>query len=43
MPCPGVGLGLNITKAIVIAHGGWMDVSSEEGAFTEFRMVLPRV
>ena len=39
---PGVGLGLNITKAIVIAHGGRMDVSSEEGAGTEFRMVLPR-
>ena len=40
---PGVGLGLNITKAIVNAHGGRMDVSSEEGAGTEFRMVLPRV
>lgn len=40
---PGVGLGLNITKAIVVAHGGTMDVSSEEGAGTEFRMVLPRV
>jgi signal transduction histidine kinase len=39
---PGVGLGLNITKAIVIAHGGTMDVSSEEGVGTEFRMVLPR-
>lgn len=39
---PGVGLGLNITKAIVIAHGGTMDVSSEEGVGTEFSMVLPR-
>lgn len=39
---PGVGLGLNITKAIVSAHGGTMDVSSEEGVGTEFRMVLPR-
>ena len=39
---PGVGLGLNITKAIVTAHGGWMDVASEEGVGTEFRLVLPR-
>jgi len=39
---PGVGLGLNITKAIVTAHGGSMDVSSDEGVGTEFRMVLPR-
>jgi len=38
---PGVGLGLNITKAIVTAHGGTMDVSSDEGVGTEFRMVLP--
>ncbi len=40
---PGVGLGLNITKAIVTAHGGTMDVASEEGVGTEFRMVLPRL
>ena len=39
---PGVGLGLNITKAIVTAHGGWMDVASEEGVGTEFRVSLPR-
>lgn len=39
---PGVGLGLNITKAIVTAHGGWMDVASEVGVGTEFRIVLPR-
>ena len=38
---PGVGLGLSITRAIVIAHGGRMDVTSREGEGTEFRMTLP--
>ncbi|MEN0022854.1 MAG: ATP-binding protein [Microbacterium sp.] len=38
---PGVGLGLTITRAIVLAHGGSMDVTSKEGVGTEFRMYLP--
>ncbi|MFJ4173529.1 sensor histidine kinase [Microbacterium sp. NPDC089696] len=38
---PGVGLGLTITRAIVLAHGGTMDVTSKEGVGTEFRMFLP--
>lgn len=38
---PGVGLGLTITRAIVLAHGGTMDVMSQEGVGTEFRFVLP--
>lgn len=38
---PGVGLGLTITRAIVIAHGGSMEVTSEEGVGTEFRFTLP--
>lgn len=38
---PGVGLGLSITKAIVAAHGGHLDVQSTEGAGTTFTMHLP--
>ncbi len=38
---PGVGLGLTITKAIVTAHHGEMDVSSEEGVGTRFSLTLP--
>jgi PAS domain S-box-containing protein len=38
---PGVGLGLTITKAIVTAHRGEMDVESEEGVGTRFSVRLP--
>ena len=38
---PGIGLGLSISRAVVIAHGGTMDVSSELGEGTEFRLTLP--
>lgn len=38
---PGVGLGLVITRAIVIAHGGCLTFESEEGVGTEFRIALP--
>ena len=38
---PGVGLGLVITKAIVQAHGGELDVSSVEGDGTVFTLRLP--
>ena len=38
---PGVGLGLTITKAIVAAHEGELDVESEEGVGTAFIMTLP--
>ncbi len=38
---PGVGLGLVITKAIVIAHGGTLNVESELGVGTNFTMTLP--
>ena len=38
---PGTGLGLNIVRAIVTAHGGSVDVRSEVGVGTTFRVVLP--
>lgn len=37
----GVGLGLSITKAIVTAHGGQLDVTSELGVGTTFVFTLP--
>jgi signal transduction histidine kinase len=39
---PGVGLGLTITKAIIDAHGGELDVESEVGVGTTFMMRLPK-
>jgi two-component system OmpR family sensor kinase len=37
----GTGLGLAIAAALVQAHGGRMEVSSEAGTGTNFRIVLP--
>lgn len=38
---PGVGLGLNITLAIVKAHGGRLEASSTVGSGTTFELHLP--
>ena len=40
---PGVGLGLTITKAIAIAHGGRIGVASTVGEGTTFTLDLPRL
>lgn len=38
----GLGLGLAQVRAIVRAHKGWVDVSSQKGAGSTFRIHLPR-
>jgi signal transduction histidine kinase len=38
----GIGLGLAIVRQLVEAHGGRVDVQTEAGKGTTFRMVIPR-
>jgi signal transduction histidine kinase len=38
----GVGLGLAITKAITVAHGGTLELASNEGRGTTSTLTLPR-
>ena len=40
---PGTGLGLTISRAIVDAHGGTIDVESEVGRGTTVRVTLPGI
>ena len=40
-PGEGTGLGLSLTVDILTRHGGTIHLDSEEGAFTEIRIVLP--
>jgi two-component system, OmpR family, sensor histidine kinase MtrB len=40
---PGVGLGLAVSRKIVLAHGGKLEVDSVEGQGSIFRLVMPRV
>ena len=37
----GTGLGLSVSHGTIVAHGGMIEVSSEEGVGTEFRVYLP--
>ena len=38
---PGTGLGLSIVNRVVHAHKGRLEIESEVGKYTEFRVVLP--
>ena len=39
----GTGLGLSISHDIIVKqHGGSIEVDTQPGEFTEFRIVLPR-
>jgi signal transduction histidine kinase len=37
----GTGLGLFVTRALVVEHGGTIEVTSQPGAGTHFRICLP--
>ena len=39
----GTGLGLSISHDIIVKqHGGWIEVDTQPGQFTEIRVILPR-
>jgi signal transduction histidine kinase/ligand-binding sensor domain-containing protein len=37
----GTGLGLSLSYDIIKAHGGWIEVNTKEGEFTEFVIQIP--
>ncbi|MCS2442797.1 ATP-binding protein [Bacteroides uniformis] len=37
----GFGLGLNYVQQVMLAHGGRVEVESEEGRFSEFTLYFP--
>lgn len=39
---PGTGLGLDVVRRIITAHGGRIDVESQPGSGSTFRVTLPR-
>ncbi len=40
----GTGLGLSISHDVIVKqHGGSIEVDTQPGAFTEFRIILPRI
>ena len=40
---PGLGLGLNITKEIILAHDGRVTVESEISKGSDFKIILPTI
>jgi len=42
-PGEGTGLGLSISHDIIVKqHGGFIEVDTQPGEFSEFRIILPR-